>query len=81
MKLYILFGHRKERYEGEFAPEALEIMDEYNCDDNPSWLSEKLKEYEQSGDFDLLKIMTVHINTQTFERLFFETEELQGDLE
>lgn len=34
MKLHILFGQRKERYEGEHAPEALVCWDEYSVEEN-----------------------------------------------
>ena len=44
MDLYVLFGLRRERYEGENAPEALEVMDEVSREENPGWLDQKLKE-------------------------------------
>jgi len=80
MKLYILFGQRKQRYEGEIAPEALEIMDEYSFDDNSSWIDDKLKEYQRTKEFEFLKILVIEINQEQFDRLFFEKEILKGNI-
>ena len=80
MKLYILFGHRFESYEGQYAPEALEVVDECTMDENSEWIYEKKKKYEETGDFDILKIMVVHIDNKTFDRLFFEIEALEGSI-
>lgn len=35
MKVHILFGQRKESYEGEHAPEVLAAWDEYSVEENP----------------------------------------------
>lgn len=59
MILYILFGQRKERYEGEYAPEALEVCDEYTMDENPAWLGEKKAEYEKDSSFVALEVVEV----------------------
>jgi hypothetical protein len=47
MKLHILFGQRKEAYEGEHAPEPLLCWSEFEIDDNPEgWEEAKEKEIE-----------------------------------
>lgn len=38
MKLYILFGQRKCTYDGQYAPEALAIADEWTMDENPDYI-------------------------------------------
>lgn len=61
MKLFIIFGQRRERYEGEHAPEALEITDEFTMDENPDWINEKLEEHQANKDFLSVKIIEVNI--------------------
>ena len=65
MRVFILFGQRKCAYPGQYAPEALEIMDEYAHEDgNPEWLHEKLAEYENTGEFDGVRIIEVDLGMQ-----------------
>ena len=52
MKLYILFGQLIERYPGEYAPEALECMDEYGMEENPEYLDDKMKEFSKTEEFE-----------------------------
>lgn len=64
MELYtlnVLLAQRKCSYPGEYAPEALEVADEYAWDENPENLNEKLKEYEATGEFTRLRIVKVTI--------------------
>lgn len=51
MKLYVLFGQRKETYEGQFAPEALDVIDEYSMEDNTEYMDKSLaQQMEKYGD-------------------------------
>lgn len=43
MNVRILFIQRKEGYEGEYAPEALLVDDEYTEDDNPKWFQKEME--------------------------------------
>jgi len=47
MDLHVLFMQRKERYEGEFGPEALVCWDEYTIHENPEGFE---KEVDQQKD-------------------------------
>ena len=51
MKLYIVFGQRECRYEGQYAPEAVGVVDEYCHEDNPDALGEILAEARKNPDF------------------------------
>lgn len=62
MKIMILMGQRKERYEGEYAPEALECINEFGHDENPEFMRDKLREYQNTGEFDSLSVVAVEIN-------------------
>lgn len=68
-KLYILFGHRKERYDGQHSPEALAIMDEYGFEDNPDYLNDVLKEHIASGEFVSCIIVTTEISMDELLKL------------
>ena len=62
MKLYVLFAQRKESYEGEYAPEALECIDDVGNDDNPAWLISKMKDANNEDDeFVSAKIFEIEL--------------------
>lgn len=61
MNLYIIFGQRIERYPGEYAPEALEVMDEYGMEENGQWLEEKLEEHRKNTDFLGVSIFCIEL--------------------
>lgn len=61
MDLHVLFMQRKERYEGEFGPEALLAWDEYTIDENPPGFHEAVEKAKAahadcSAGFALIKI-------------------------
>jgi hypothetical protein len=43
MKIHVLFGQRRERYEGEHAPEILCAWDEWSIEENPDGFSEAVE--------------------------------------
>lgn len=61
MILHIIFGQRVCRYEGEYAPEALDIADEFTMDENPEWLASKLAAHKANTDFDSVEVVLVKI--------------------
>ena len=69
MKLYIVFAQRKCRYEGEYAPEALHIADEYSHDENPDWLYTKLKEAEEDDEFVSAALIEVDLGDEGFKAI------------
>jgi hypothetical protein len=46
MRLYVLFAQRRESYSGEFLPEALESVTEFQIDENPDLLPGLLHEHQ-----------------------------------
>lgn len=42
MRVYVLFGQRVETYDGQYAPEALDVIDEYTVEDNPQYMDQSL---------------------------------------
>lgn len=80
MKLYVIFGQRKENYEGQYAPEALEVINEYANDDNPTWLGDKFREIQKQEDMKSVKIVTVVINNKNLSDIMNPKNELEGEI-
>lgn len=68
MDFLILVGQRKQRYDGEFAPEALEVIDEIGDGDNPDFLIEKMSEHQDSGDFESIATVRVRVPSEAIAR-------------
>lgn len=67
MDLYILFGQRKVRYEGEYAPEALEVITEYGNDENPDFMLEEQEKAIQSGEFTNVQVLRIYVNDRALD--------------
>lgn len=61
MKLYVIFAQRKERYEGEYGVEALDVADEYTMDENSDWLYGKLEERKKDPDLVAVEIIEIDL--------------------
>lgn len=70
MKVIGLFGQRIGRYEGEYAPELLEAIDEYGNEDNPDFLNDAETKYKNAGEFSILKRISIEIKDEDFHRVF-----------
>lgn len=82
MKLHILFGHRKESYEGEFEPEPLLCWSESEVDENPEGFAEDVEKtlLERGKDFERTRMFTVRVNGEAIVRQMYEVPELEGEL-
>lgn len=69
MKLYVLFGQRKEDYEGQFGVEALYCASEYDMDENPEYLHKKKELQQRNEDFEALEIVTLEVNEAEIEAI------------
>lgn len=69
MKLHVLFGQRKERYTGEYAPEALACMSEYDHDDNPEYLAGEQANADASAEFRSTAVVTFEFSREQLERI------------
>jgi hypothetical protein len=64
MKIYVIFGQRKGTYVGQYAPEALDVVDEYAMEENPKWLLTQLEEHKNNLDIiaaDIFEVMMLKI--------------------
>lgn len=82
MKLLVIVGQRKERYPGEYAPEALDVIDEVGNDENPDYIIEKKKAAEDSGDFEAVVVLAIALDgSRVMELLRPKTVELAGGIQ
>lgn len=62
MKLYLILGQRNNRYEGEHAPEALDVADEFTYDEDPwTWLNERLEHHRKDSSFASVQVLAVNV--------------------
>lgn len=69
MKLYILFGQRKEKYSGEFGIEAFGCMTEYEYDENQEYLHDMKEKIMQDGDIERAEIITLHVSESAITKI------------
>lgn len=82
MKLHILFGHRKEDFPGEYAPEALEVADELTMDVNPTWMAEKVDKAKKDKTFASVVVVPIDIPmNEVMARLYPKSEPIKGTVE
>jgi hypothetical protein len=62
MKLFVLYGQRKERYPGEYAPEALTVIDEAGESDNPQYMQDEKSKAIATGEFESVVVVTLELN-------------------
>ena len=80
MDFLILVGQRKERYEGEYLPEALEVIDANGNDENPDFLIDKKDEYERSKEFDSLTVVRIRVPGAAITESLYPTSKAIGGL-
>lgn len=68
MDIYILMAQRKERYDGEYGPEALACMSEYEHSDNPEYLDEQKAKADESGEFENTVILRLSADSRLIMR-------------
>lgn len=76
----ILVGQRKEDYEGQYAPEALEVVDGYTDDENPEWIANKLKQAQLDKSFESLKVIDVKVDSKAIMAILRPNTEVKGTL-
>ena len=71
MELLVVMAQRKERYEGEHAPEALAVITEYGDDDNPEYLQDMLSENRESDEFVAVEIVRLKVDDDALMAALF----------
>ena len=80
MDFLILVGQRKQRYEGEYLPEALEVIDANGNDENPDFLIDKRDEYERTEEFDSLAVVRIRVSGAAITEALHPTNKAIGGL-
>lgn len=80
MILKVLMGQRKESYPGEYAPEALEVMTEYDFSENESWILDKFDEQKKEKHWENLRIIDVKIDDKALMNILRPTAVLEGKI-
>lgn len=68
MRATLLVLHRHERYEGEFLPEILTVVDEVTQDENPEWWPAEVKRIQEQFDDSTVSAwaeITIEIETRS----------------
>lgn len=71
MKIICLFGQRTCSYPGQHAPELLAAIDEYGDSENPAYLNDEEKKYQECGEFDFMKRISIEVSTKEFDAAFY----------
>lgn len=80
MKLFVIMAQRKERYLGEHGPEALEVMSEYDNDENGEFLPEMLDKHRNSGHFENVRLITIEVNEDQIMRVLRPADSIIGEV-
>ena len=82
MKLHILFGQRKESYEGEFGPEVLTATDEFTLEENPDrWESELETTKRMNADeMQAMREIVVEVDGDKIRNLLLVTPKVKGEI-
>lgn len=80
MKLHIIFGQRHEGYFGQLPPEALEIVSEFDNEENSSWLEEKFAEYKKNKNYESVAIVIVNVGLEEVLNAFRPVVEISGEI-
>ena len=76
MKIFILWGQRKCRYEGEYAPELLVSVDEVTQDVNPDYLKSQFDKYYDSKEFSSIAISQSYVSDNLIDAILNPQNEL-----
>jgi hypothetical protein len=71
MKVYVLMGHRKEQHPGQYAPEVLAAIDEIGNEDNPDYLIQEKKKYDDSNEFDALTVICLKVSNDAIDKALY----------
>jgi hypothetical protein len=83
MKLHVLFGQRKQRYDGEFAPEALDCWDECSIDQNPAGFEQSIAGAmaTYTSEMSAMRVIVVEVDGDKIERLLNRAPAVAGTVE
>ena len=83
MKLYVLFGQRKESYDGEHAPELLLAWDEYSVEENGEGWERELEEMKKvhGASMTAMRVINIEVDQGRIRALLIKTPTVAGAIE
>ena len=80
MIIKVLMGQREESYVGEYAPEALEVATEFDFEENPDFLLDRLAEERDKDHWESVVIVYVDVDMRALEKLLRPDNEIKGEV-
>lgn len=79
----VLFGQRKERYDGEHAPEPVLCWSEFEVDDNPDGWEKAVhsKKAAYAEGFQAFRIVAVNVDGDKIRKLLLGMPVVEGGVE
>jgi len=74
MLIKVIFAQEKESYPGEYAPTALEVVTEYDYDENSDWLDKKLIKYRNTPEYTHVAVIDIEIKDEDLDARLFPNE-------
>lgn len=62
MEIFVLFAQRKEHYEGEYAPECLAVMSEWDMEENPAYMTDEKSKADATGEFERTETISLSVS-------------------
>lgn len=75
MEIIIVMAQRKCKYAGEFGPECLACMSEYEYSDNPEFIENAVTENRASEYFDAVEIVRLSVDDKAVDAALFPNRE------
>ncbi len=72
MEIIIVIAQRKCQYPGEYGPECIACMSEYEYKDNPEFITNAVKENRENGEFDTVEIMRVYVDKKEIDSILYK---------
>jgi hypothetical protein len=82
MNILVLFGQRRERYEGEYAPEVMLAWDEATVEENPDGFDKAVDDARREAGDDMAstRIVRVTVDGDRIRRLLVGTPTVAGEV-
>ena len=75
MDIIMVIAQRKCAYDGQYGPECLACMTEYEYSDNPAHIEDALANGIESGEFSSVQQITLNVDTAAIDAALFPNRE------
>lgn len=66
--IHALFVQRSCRYEGEYAPELYDAVDEFTNDENPEHLLQRIEEAKGDSSIDSFAVVEITVDAEPIDK-------------